>query len=444
MSKRQIVLSETLAKARYLVRATLGNETGSSVKGVLCGVFLPERLADPIKLHFQPTRKQVIGVNFARFSSHSTSLSFKATMRYGGRRITFSASKIWCSNTSEGHHDGIHFVTDFTAEPADFRILKFGLTKGSPPGGTFSLTPNALINTAMTVMRSYTGSVKVRRICRPRFTLRSGIRLAFTEHFRYRDSHEGETISSAELVAEFTPTRKFSGIDACREDLDNLLLLTSFAARHRCVCMDWSYSNRRGDIVEHYRRDIVTPKERKISRDDALVSMAEFPRFIRVAYRNFSKFKEKDQFRSALYPLINDAEKTTEMSYFSLFSALESALLFADRTFNLFRKKGHQSLHERWRLFQTKYAVDASDLWPIIDDTGGVTLTQLRNKVAHGEYLDPAQTLALLYAREHLRWTVERVLLSLLGWPISSSKVSSSSLGRLYPYLDWSQARTAF
>lgn len=173
------------------------------------------------------------------------------------------------------------------------------------------------------------------------------------------------------------------------------------------------------------------------------VDITDFPKFIRVAYRSFCRFTEKEQFSSAIYPLINDADKTTEMSYFGLFSALESALLFADLTFHLF-PKGHRNLHERWRLFQAKYAVDLSDLWPIIDRTGGITLAQLRNKVAHGEYLNPAQTLALLYAREHLRWTVERVVLSLLGWPIPLSKVRPGFLGHKHAYRNWKPSRAAF
>jgi len=295
----------------------------------------------------------------------------------------------------------------------------------------------------MTIMRSYTGGVKVRRVCIPRFSLRNGLRLTFTEHFRYREGERGETISFSELVAEFRVARTTLDISALSEELDNFLLLTSLATRHRCICLGWTYTNSSGDLVEHYRRDFVIPKEKKISTNDTLIDIAVFPKFIRAAYRRFCRFAEKDQFRSAVYPLVSDADKTTEMSYFSLFSALESALLFADRTFHLF-PRGEQRLHERWRLFQAKYAVDLSDLWPIVDKTRGITLVQLRNKVAHGEYLNPAQTLALLYAREHLRWTVERVILSLLGWSVSHSKVSSGFLGHMHPYNNWQHARAAF
>ena len=243
-------------------------------------------------------------------------------------------------------------------------------------------------------------------------------------------------------MAEFRPAKKAFVIATASEDLDDFLVLTSFAARHRCVCLGWTYHDQRGDVMEHYRRDIVIPKEKKISRNDSLIGTAEFPRFIRVAYRSFCSFKEKDQFKSALYPLISDLS-ITEMSYFSLFSALESALLCADRTFSLFPPKEHR-LQERWQLFQAKYRIDLSDLWPLTEGAKGITLARLRNKVAHGEYLDPSQTQALLYARQHLRWTVERVVLTLLGWPIQSSNVSPASLGHMHPYCHWQQGRASF
>jgi hypothetical protein len=263
----------------------------------------------------------------------------------------------------------------------------------------------------------------------------------FYETFSVSRWRAGETISFRELVAGFRAGNP--DILTVSKDLDDFLLLTSFATRHRCVCTGWTYTNSHGDLIEHYRRDIAIPKEKTISTNDTLIDIAEFPKFIRAAYRSFCRFTEKEQFRSALYPLVNDADSPTEMSYFGLFSALESALLFADRTFHLFPKR-HQTLHERWRLFQARYSVDVSDLWPLTDRTGGITLAGLRNKVAHGEYLNPAQTLALLYAGQHLRWTVERVVLSLLGWPVPQSKVRPSFLAHMHAYHNWRPSRAAF
>lgn len=451
MPKRHIVLSEAVAKADHIVRATLRNRVGTTiggvvgtaVSGVVCGVFLPKRLTDPIKLRFQPTPAQATRLNLALLAARLPEMSFNATTRFGNRRIVFSADKVWCSSISTGHRYGIPFVSDFTGEPTDFHMTHFGIGAPARRRGAFSLTPNRVINTGMIIIPSYTGNVRVRRAPRPRFSLRNGVRLVFTKHFSYEKDDRDEAISFSELAAEFRLTGKTQNISDVSKDLDDFLLLSSFAARHRCVSLGWTYTDSRGNIVHHYRRDIAIPKEKDISSRDTLIDITEFPKFIRAAYRRFCGFTEKDQFGRAIYPLISDADKTTEMSYFSLFSGLESALLFADRTFHIF-PRGHRPLHERWTVFHAKYSVDISDLWPVTDKTNGITLVQLRNKVAHGEYLNPGQTLALLYAREHLRWAVERVVLSLLGWPVAKSRVRAGSLGHLYPYNNWKQARATF
>ena len=441
MKRREILLPETVAAAKHIVRATLSNPAGGRVSGILCGIFLPERLTDPIKFQFQPTPAQANRVNFTRVATNAFELAFTATTRFGGKATKFSAQRVWCTSVASGHHSGIQFVSDFTGEPSDLTITHRGLMKGSRPRGTFSLTPCKLINTAMIVTSSYTGAVRVRHISKPRFSLGNGSRLVFTKHFRHLKSQSGGTISLSELAAEFESGRR--DISVVSADLDDFLLLTSLAARHRCVCLEWTHINSRGDLTIHYRRDIALPKDRSASLNDTLIGINEFPKFIRTAYRRFKKFREKEQFRSAIYPLVNDAEMTTEMSYFGLFSGLESALLFADRTLKLF-PAGHQTILTRWRLFQSRFHIDVSDLWPLTDPTGGVTLAQLRNRVAHGEYLNPAQTLALMYAKEHLRWITERVMLTLLGWPIDRSKIEPRALRLTSPHMNWRTSRAAF
>jgi hypothetical protein len=88
--------------------------------------------------------------------------------------------------------------------------------------GILSLTPNILINTAMTIMPSPSGNVRVRHICKPRFSLQGGVRLAFTEHFSYRKGEGGESISTAELVAEFRTSTRALDIAALEKDLGRL------------------------------------------------------------------------------------------------------------------------------------------------------------------------------------------------------------------------------
>jgi hypothetical protein len=51
----------------------------------------------------------------------------------------------------------------------------------------------------------------------------------------------------------------------------------------------------------------------------------------------------------------------------------------------------------------------------------------------------------MICAGEHLRWTVERMLLVILGWPIVRSNVSDDFLRRTsYMYKEWQAERAKF
>ena len=57
-------------------------------------------------------------------------------------------------------------------------------------------------------------------------------------------------------------------------------------------------------------------------------------------------------------------------------------------------------------------------------------LSEIRNHIVHGSVLEWSQWLALGDAREHLRWTVERMLLGVFGWTVNDSKVRHDWLAR--------------
>ena len=84
--------------------------------------------------------------------------------------------------------------------------------------------------------------------------------------------------------------------------------------------------------------------------------------------------------------------------------------------------------------FQQKHPTDLNDLWPLFDPSRGVPLVGIRNRLAHGEPIAFGEMTALVYAGFHLRWTLERLVLSTLGWPVSKSLVKPESLRYLNPY----------
>ena len=74
------------------------------------------------------------------------------------------------------------------------------------------------------------------------------------------------------------------------------------------------------------------------------------------------------------------------------------------------------------------YSIDLSDLWPVLKNSRGISISEIRNKLIHGETFNPLQLGALMAAKEHLQWIMERLILAVLDWPISRSRVNKEFL----------------
>jgi hypothetical protein len=198
------------------------------------------------------------------------------------------------------------------------------------------------------------------------------------------------------------------------------------------------------------------------------------------AYRRFKELEPKGPIRHGLYGTLPLHDRTMESSVLSMFLALESLTLFFRRQNDLefilpegeweeFERelrawiKAQQHLRDKpvdrslvygkikelnrppftavFERFVEKYQIDISDLWPV---TGKGSLLELRNRIVHGEVFSQLQAWALSSATQHLQWLLERIVLTILGWPIEQSRVSAQALKFMCAYVDWKEDRKAF
>jgi hypothetical protein len=258
--------------------------------------------------------------------------SFSVTGRkgFGSNTIEVLATEVWVTKAlSTGHIGDIKFHSEFSAEAGELEIRHFTGRKVrhiTVDRGTFWLTPHPLVNAASVVKRSFTGSVRVELVTRPRFTLKAGAVLNFRKHYRYVKHNDGEILSFSELVAELHLKGKYreSDVPSIIADLDDWLLLASLAARHRCLCMGYEYAGTEV-FVRRYRRmcSLLRSKE-TVSANDTLIDIRPFFPFIRKAYSSFHKCQQKDLLRKAIYPLTSDRDRTSESLFLALFSGLQS------------------------------------------------------------------------------------------------------------------------
>lgn len=98
-----------------------------------------------------------------------------------------------------------------------------------------------------------------------------------------------------------------------------------------------------------------------------------------------------------------------------------------------------------FKKFCEHHALDLSDLWPVIGKHADWPLTEIRHRLVHGDPFLTRPEEALACAQAHLSWVVERMLLSVLGWPIERSNVSRENLSRLSRYhQSWPAERAKF
>jgi hypothetical protein len=470
-------------KENYRCYATIRTE-GIEIKGVLCKIFLPIKITEPVLIHFLPTEEQLRQME--RVWKFSVECEFYSSPDH---LTKIYAAKVYTHHSSTEFWQPDIAVRIVVAQPEGLTIDTLrnvgGESLGTESHGRYWLTPSKLLSPAQSVMRSFTGEVEVKTVWQLSFALKSGIHLKFANRFRYRKNDEGETVTYKELVADFEMEggeQFMRRVEEGLRELDDLLVLTSFAERQRCLNIGYDTSEIDGALREYYRGNIVIP-EFKGDRNNFLIEGADFNEFLQTAYKHFTSIESVDLVRQAINYVIPSERGTVQSIFISLYSALETIVLYLRRQANLeFIFSGDEG--EKWRKFKSslrKYieqhpllendkekqtllkknitalqrisfatayeaclktlSLSTSDLWPVTDRTEGWALSDIRNKLVHGDYLNRAQLHAVIFATEHIRWTVERLILAVLGWDIERSNVCAGYLRHMNAYNQWKQER---
>ncbi len=458
------------------------------VEGVLCRVYLPLKLTDPINLLFSPTDEQMkLLENIFEFSITGEVKGFS-----GEVEVRIQSNKAYTHHSSSKYW-GIDIKDNvITAVPEDLKLTKFRRKRdeGSVHKiiGSFWITPSIMLSPRKSIKQSYKGDVNIETDSQCKFSLVNGLPLVFDYHYKFMENKDGDTVTHEELVAEFETETLVQEIENAEDDLiyhlDDFLILVSFAERNRNVCLGWDIVTPQSHVT-YYRRNVVIPQGKKKSYEETLIDIIVFEEFIKQAYNSFIMVESRELIRQAIQYVVSthDTEKTLENSFLTLYSALESLLLHFRREeksetvfdpssgewnefqknlmkwvrnypvlrhFKNKRKLIYEKLPELNRIsfatafeqFCRFYSIDINDLWPVIDNSKGITLSEIRNKLIHGDHFNFSEMRALMSAKENLHWILERIVLSVLGWPISKSKVNGHYLGHYMAcYKEWKEDR---
>ncbi|MDT4965544.1 MAG: hypothetical protein QOJ64_281 [Acidobacteriota bacterium] len=221
----------------------------------------------------------------------------------------------------------------------------------------------------------------------------------------------------------------------------------------------------------------------EVPPEDALIDPSEIEDFLNISSAKLQEAELSDILRRAIKFLLQSPDADIEVQFISFYAALESALTFFRRNseFRIIPKDQFATLERdlrQWlkqhplmvddsarrgliyekirelnripfshmfRRFCEHYSLDLSDLWPVVGSADEWPLMEIRHRLVHGDPFASCPGESMICAGEHLRWTVERMLLVVLGWPVTRSNVSDDYLRRTsYMYKEWRAERVKF
>ncbi len=294
--------------------------------------------------------------------------------------------------------------------------------------------------------------------------LPQGSRIVFVGDKLWRvgaSSKERNLFASCELDACFVDLDKT--VAALLSDLNVYLLVVSLATRTRTTAFGWDLVSG-GETRAQYLAGTSIPTGYSVGNGDDLVDRSDHAEFFQHGFDRMVLSAFRESLQSAVYALTPQMASVLEHDFLSLFSAIEEILLQYRRQAGLefvlplaewsgvksaikrsikgsvsdkeTRRRLYQKLDEINRIsiaegfskFASDLDVDLADTWPLFDTTDGASLYELRNWLAHGEPIPREIEGHLWVAQKHLRWTLERIVLKLLDWPLERSEISPSFL----------------
>ena len=304
-----------------------------------------------------------------------------------------------------------------------------------------------------------------------KFKLHDDIFVQFDKMYDYEKKGKGYA-ASPYLIAIVTGNIAITNLSdvllKIKPMLDEFLLLISFAFRTCIVWTGFELTLGNHQHCTYYRGNCLFPDGKgRPSIRDGVVEFREFKNFMDHIYPIFKKSTYKESLKHAIYVLCpwNSQNIILEENYLILFAALEAIVLTYRRTVNrefilskdeckslnkavkntihhevkdkIKRGELYSKLPELNRValrtvfddFCKDNSIDLSSLWPVFEKSDHKPgLSDIRNKLVHG---DTQEMLGFLsYAHEHLQYVLERIVCSLLNWPLERTEINSGILKR--------------
>lgn len=458
-------------KPKYQAPATL-LLNGNIIATVPCNLWLPRHRHEKPFFTFEtedPTHYKIK----TESSFFDISIIFGEEESY---KIEIYAERVFIPNFTSLHRgSGLPSITTFDGHPEKLTCIQHLGMRSNPSKKqyiTLRLTDNFLLSPDKIITKSYTGEVTAETIRSHKFDLNGFSNVLFDKHFYYLESSDSGTEMFSGLVAclEFEDADNiFSEFDATYKDqLKDYILISSFASDQATFITSITYhdSTMMKDVWYGNLAIEKTKNDHKHGHNDVLVDLSDFEKFISTCFSNFQTFdyEKQELIRRAIYKVLPRGDSTIESKILDYFSAIESIVLIYRREkgmeftiadgykWKTLEKSIRKSVNENKELFESdehlsllknmlpslkrvpfKNAFEGfqkstgminDDLWPLFDNSGGASLSEIRNQIIHGEAFREDQSTALFHAMMNLESLAQRTIFITLGWNITDTNVS--------------------
>ncbi len=451
-------------KENYFLRVNFVVED-VEIPDVLCRIFLPERVLDKPHMRLEPTEEQFEKLN----RSYKGNFKVEIKSRDDICSEIIESSVVYLENTKATYRkEGIsEFAVD--GKPQNLTVIRFRTTTDGEEKSSviFWISPNKMLSPVISHIDSYDGSIKIKRHFSFEFPIADNIKLKFDEHYRNKKTGNKDMLRWSFLVSCVELNIFAHDITKIRAEvlpiIDDFLLIASFASRTRTACLGFDAVSLNVNS-SYYRGDLTFPNgESEFNFNDGLVAKQDFEEFMNHCYSTFSKYPNKKVLQRAIWALVPGEPKTLEENFLLLFAGIETLLLEYRRQENLEfviwqQIKNHirdsiksisnpktekkqrcymyEKIDELNRIslrnvlddFCERFDLEITDLWPIFAAKNQVGLSDIRNRLIHGETFDDECFDAIGVACDNLKWLLERMILKILDWPIDRSEVEAEFL----------------
>jgi len=462
------------------LKASLECTDGRSVI-VPCKVYLPKLPMGKPYFIFSPKKDQF------NILSKIRNVNFKASIDgfNSKNEITLSSPVVWLSGKNTRHWGPYFSESCLKGEPQGLKIVeKIGLS--SQDSGKAHLriwvSPNAYLNPEISPEFSYTGDVTYNRHDQIECKVSDNLSIKFDRNFKYLNKSKTTLIQHSYLVAYAEISPEYILNEAVDEEIfgpiDMLLKLASLGSRTRTACLGFD-AELYDQIITIYRSNLSYPSGKSefmincafpddfkdSPHTEGLVDREYFPDFLFTSLNNIKTKSNPKIILDAINSVVPGKVRTLEESFLSMFSNFEALLLDFRKSHNLEYVVNDEGL---WAIKKEKikkaiktifndctkekrsfiyskidelnriplriaydkfcmyYHLDNTDLWPIFNENNNIGLVEIRNRLIHGVKISSKFIHMFSVSKECMQYTVERMLLKMLGFQLEKTDVSKS------------------